>query len=78
MRRRTYFFTIAIAKRSTVLLVGRIHDLRGAFRVAQAARPFAIDAIVILPENEVTSGTPYKRARLSPGSFITRVQRSIN
>jgi putative transposase len=47
----TYFFTVAIAERSTSLLVDRIDDLRAAFRAAHAARPFVIDAIVILPDH---------------------------
>ncbi len=47
----TYFFTVAIAERLKSLLVDRIDDLRDAFRVAHGARPFTIDAIVILPDH---------------------------
>lgn len=47
----TYFFTVAIVERSTSLLVDRVDDLRTAFRAAHAARPFVIDAIVILPDH---------------------------
>lgn len=47
----TYFFTVAVAERSTSLLVDRIDDLRAAFRAAHAARPFVIDAVVILPDH---------------------------
>lgn len=47
----TYFFTVAIAERSTSLLVDRIDDLRDAFRAARMARPFAINAIVVLPDH---------------------------
>lgn len=47
----TYFFTVAIAERSKSLLVDRIDDLRDAFRAAHGARPFTIDAIVILPDH---------------------------
>lgn len=47
----TYFFTVAIAERSKSLLVYRIDDLRDAFRAAHGARPFTIDAIVILPDH---------------------------
>ena len=47
----TYFFTVAIAERSTSLLVERIDDLGASFRAAHAARTFVIDAIVILPDH---------------------------
>ena len=43
----TYFFTVAIAERSTSLLVDCIDDLRAAFRAAHVARPFVIDVIAI-------------------------------
>ena len=47
----TYFFTVNLLERRRTLLVDRIDDLRAAFRVAHAARPFAIEAIVILPDH---------------------------
>jgi putative transposase len=47
----TYFFTVALADRRSDLLVARIADLRAAFKTARRARPFAIDAIVVLPEH---------------------------
>lgn len=47
----TYFFTVAIAERHRALLTDHIDDLRHAFRLARTARPFAIDAIVILPDH---------------------------
>lgn len=43
----TYFFTVAIAERRRSLLTHHIDDLRHAFRVAHAARPLVIDAILI-------------------------------
>lgn len=47
----TYFFTVNLLERRRTLLVDRIDDLRAAFRAAHAARPFAVDAIVILPDH---------------------------
>jgi putative transposase len=47
----TYFFTVAIADRTSGLLTARIDDLRGAFRRTHRARPFVLDAIVVLPDH---------------------------
>jgi putative transposase len=47
----TYFFTVAIADRTSNILTARIDDLRGAFRRAHHARPFTLDAIVVLPDH---------------------------
>lgn len=47
----TYFFTVALADRRSALLIECIDDLRCAFQTAHAARPFAIEAIVVLPEH---------------------------
>ena len=47
----TYFFTVALADRRSTLLVDRIAELRSAFRTAWIARPFTIDAIVVLPDH---------------------------
>jgi putative transposase len=47
----TYFFTVNLAERQRNLLTERIDSLRDAFRVVKNAHPFAIDAIVILPEH---------------------------
>jgi putative transposase len=47
----TYFFTVNLLERRRTLLVDRIDDLRAAFRAAHAARPIAIEAIVILPDH---------------------------
>jgi putative transposase len=47
----TYFFTIALQDRSSTVLVDHVDALRAAFRAARRERPFAIDAIVILPEH---------------------------
>jgi len=47
----TYFFTVALADRRSMLLVDRIADLRAAIQIARAARPFTTDAIVVLPDH---------------------------
>ena len=47
----TYFFTVALVDRRSTLLVDRIAELRSAFRTAWIARPFTIDAIVVLPDH---------------------------
>lgn len=47
----TFFFTVNLADRRSDLLTRRIDDLREAFRAVMAAHPFAIDAIVVLPEH---------------------------
>jgi putative transposase len=47
----TYFFTVTLADRRSRALVDHIAALRAAFRAARRERPFAIDAIVILPEH---------------------------
>jgi putative transposase len=47
----TYFFTVTIADRRSSMLTDQIDALRAAFRVTYRERPFAIDAIVILPDH---------------------------
>jgi putative transposase len=47
----TYFFTVTLADRRSEALVDNIDALRGAFRVARRERPFAIDAVVVLPDH---------------------------
>jgi REP element-mobilizing transposase RayT len=47
----TYFFTVTLADRRSNALVDHIGALRSAFRAARHTRPFAIDAIVILPDH---------------------------
>jgi putative transposase len=47
----TWFFTVNLAERSGSLLVDHLANLRSAIRSVQAAHPFHIDAIVILPEH---------------------------
>ena len=45
----TYFFTVTLRDRQSAYLMRFIDNLRPAFR--QHARPFQIDAIVVLPEH---------------------------
>lgn len=47
----SYFFTVALCDRNSATLVERVGVLRSAFRVTRAERPFAIDAIVVLPDH---------------------------
>src|SRR5437660_12469545 len=48
---RTFFFTVTLADRRSRTLVEHVGSLRHCFRVSRRERPFAIDAIVILPEH---------------------------
>jgi putative transposase len=47
----TYFFTVTLADRRSTVLIDHVSKLREAFRAARDERPFAIDAIVILPDH---------------------------
>jgi putative transposase len=47
----TYFFTVTLADRRSSVLTDHIDALRAAFRVTRRERPFAIDAIVVLPDH---------------------------
>lgn len=47
----TYFFTVALADRSSRLLVDRIHDLRCAYAETLRDTPVKSDAIVVLPDH---------------------------
>ena len=47
----TFFFTVALADRSNRLLVDHVDLVRAAFAETKLALPFAIDAIVILPDH---------------------------
>jgi putative transposase len=47
----TFFFTVTLANRQSTALVDHVSSLRTAFRAARRERPFAIDAIVILPDH---------------------------
>jgi putative transposase len=47
----TFFFTVTLADRRSSVLVEHIPALRSAFRLARSERPFAIDAIVVLPDH---------------------------
>lgn len=47
----TYFFTVTLRDRSSDMLVRHVDLLREAFRSVHDARPFTVEAIVILPEH---------------------------
>lgn len=46
-----YFFTVTLLERRSGLLVEHVELLREAVRKARAARPFKIDAWVVLPDH---------------------------
>jgi putative transposase len=47
----TFFFTVTLADRRSRALLDHITALRNAFRATRRERPFAIEAIVILPDH---------------------------
>jgi putative transposase len=47
----SYFYTVNLVDRQTRLLTENIGLLRRAFRYARARHPFAIEAIVVLPDH---------------------------
>jgi putative transposase len=47
----SFFFTVNLSDRRLRLLTDNIALLRSAFRYARARHPFAIDAIVVLPDH---------------------------
>jgi putative transposase len=51
IRGASYFFTVALADRSSWLLVERIGELRAAYAATALEHPFRCDAIVILPDH---------------------------
>ncbi len=47
----TYFFTVTLADRTSRALTEHVVELRHAVRQTRSSQPFAIDAIVVLPEH---------------------------
>jgi putative transposase len=47
----TYFFTVTLLDRRSAVLVDHVDALRAAVRMTRAAHPFAIDAVVVLPDH---------------------------
>jgi putative transposase len=47
----TFFFTVTLADRHSSALVDHVAALRTAFRTTRRERPFAIEAIVVLPDH---------------------------
>ncbi len=47
----TYFFTVTLRNRHANHLTAHVDALRRAFREVRIARPFQIDAIVVLPDH---------------------------
>ncbi|MEQ8292808.1 MAG: transposase [Roseovarius sp.] len=46
-----YFFTVNLADRGSDALTTHIEDLRAAVRMVRLARPFVIEAMVVLPDH---------------------------
>ena len=49
--RGSFFFTVNLAERRLRLLTQHIDELRTAFRETRRHHPFAIDAMVVLPDH---------------------------
>src|SRR3954471_5553311 len=47
----TCFFTVTLSDRRSTALVDHVAALRNGFRAARRVRPFAVQAIVILPDH---------------------------
>jgi putative transposase len=47
----SYFFTESLAEHGLSLLIEHVNALRAAFRYVRSRYPFAIDAIVVLPDH---------------------------
>jgi len=47
----SYFFTVNLADRRARLLTENVEALRAAFRYVRSRHPFAVEAIVVLPEH---------------------------
>jgi putative transposase len=47
----TYFFTATLVDRRSSTLIDHIGALRAAVRATRGAHPFAIDAVVVLPNH---------------------------
>jgi putative transposase len=47
----TFFFTVTLDDRRSSVLVDHVVLLRAAFRKTRDQQPFAIDAIIILPDH---------------------------
>src|SRR6187200_1710910 len=47
----SFFFTVNLAERRLRLLTQHVDELRTAFRETRRHHPFAIDAVVVLPDH---------------------------
>jgi putative transposase len=57
-----FFFTVNLAERRLRLFTDHIDLLRGAFRETRHRHPFAIDAIVVLPDHGRLGAMGFARA----------------
>jgi len=65
----TFFPTVTLRERGSDLLLREVGALRAAFRAARRARPFAIEAAVVLPDHL----HPVMRLPGGDGDFSTRI-----
>lgn len=77
----TYFFTLNLQNRKSTLLTQHVDKLRFSFKKVQANHPFAIDAIVILPDHlHLMMTLPQddleysKRLNLIKGAFSRQIE----
>ena len=47
----TFFFTLTLADRTSRALIDHVEALRAAMREIRRARPFVVDAVVVLPDH---------------------------
>ena len=47
----TFFFTVTLLDRTSRALTDHVESLRAAVRQTRLAHPFAIDAVVVLPDH---------------------------
>ena len=62
----SFFFTVNLGQRNARLLTEHVGLLRAAFRYTRARHPFAIDAIVVLPDYLHTIWTCPRMTPISP------------
>lgn len=65
-----YFFTVNLTDRRRGLLFANIGLLRAVFRRVRQQHPFAIDAIVVLPDHLHTCGHCRREIAISPPAGV--------
>ena len=70
----TYFFTVNVAERRSDVLVRHIDNLRAAMKTVKDAHPFAILAMVVLPEHLQGSRGGWQKA----STFVPAAKPSVS